>query len=63
MNIECTECLGTGCKHVHDYMVDEPCENCAGTGMDPDFEKELLDWDPFEIDTWPSHIKGAIQDI
>ena len=54
MTIECTECLGTGCKHVHDYMIDEPCENCAGTGMDPDFEEALQGWEPVEVDSWMS---------
>ncbi len=54
MTIECTECLGTGCKHVHGYMVDEPCENCGSTGMDPDFEEALQNWEPVEVDSWAS---------
>jgi hypothetical protein len=52
MTIECTHCIGTGCKHVHDYMIDEPCDNCSGTGMNPEFE-EALNWQP-EEDSWVS---------
>jgi len=37
---ECPECFGTGCLHIHDYMIDEPCEYCGGTGFDDEETEE-----------------------
>jgi DnaJ-class molecular chaperone len=35
----CPYCDGTGCEHVEDYMIDEPCDHCAGEGIDPDWDE------------------------
>ena len=33
----CSACHGSGLKTVHETVLDEPCEICAGEGTDPDW--------------------------
>lgn len=42
----CPACNGTGCQHIGETMIDEPCPECAGEGTDPNVDDDGYDdWD------------------